>query len=82
MSQLSLVEWRTTQVVRGGNQTSAVVYGQVLDMIPASGEVCVLLGNRKGRVDRCRELSSGDMLGGIGDVRLRVLLIGLHWRAN
>ena len=51
MSQLSLVEWIATQVVCGGNQTSAVVYGLVLDMIPASGEVFVLLGDRKGRVD-------------------------------
>ena len=51
-------------------------------MIPASGEVCVLLGDRKGRVDRCWDLGGGDMLGGIGDVRLGVLLIGLHRRAN
>ena len=82
MSQLPLVEWRATQVVRGGNQTSAVVYGRVLDMIPASGEVCALLGDMKGRVDRCWDLSGGDMVGGIGDVRLGVLLIGLLRRAN
>ena len=77
-----MVEWRATQVVRDGNQISAVVYGRVLDMIPASGDVRALPGDMKGRVDRYRDLSGGDMLGGIGDVRLGVLLVGLHQRAN
>ena len=51
-------------------------------MIPASGEVCALPGDMKGRVDQYRDLSGGDMFGGIGDVWLGVLLIGLHQRAN
>ena len=51
-------------------------------MIPASGDVRALPGDMKGRVDRYRDLSGGDMLGGIGDVRLGVLLVGLHQPAN